>query len=303
MPIVFAQALGKADFPAVKHQYSYDTPFYMGTKLKNERIGTVHMHPGVELGSVPRGEGRIYVDGVFYPLKKGDSIFIDGMVPHGVETDSKEPFENLHVHISAESVINASPRQHDIRLLEPFVATQSGVVPVISGAGRLFKLLARALDAYQSDRELRELEAWSLITCALVELRRAVMPEITKTRDEGWLKTNEIVTKAVSYIRSRFGESLSLEDIARHCICSVSHLSHVFSRHMGSSPIEYRNRVRIAHAVRRLASSGDKIERIAFDCGFESYSQFRQLFKRMTGQTPGAMQKNARSHHSNTQSQ
>ncbi|MBD3391636.1 MAG: helix-turn-helix domain-containing protein [Chitinivibrionales bacterium] len=302
MPIAFAGLLRKARFPSVKHQYSYDTPFYVGTKLKNERIGTVHMHPGVELGSVPRGEGRIYVDGTFYPLRQGDCIFIDGMIPHGVETESTEPFENLHVHLSTESVIHASPREGDLRLLEPFVATQAGVVPVISGADRVFALLHDALEAYLSGSELSELSAWSIVTCALVELRRVVMPEIEKIRDEGWLKTNEIVTKAVSYIRGRFGEPLSLEDIARNCSCSVSHLSHVFSRHMGSSPIEYRNRIRIAHAVRRLASSDAKIERIAFDCGFESYSQFRQLFKRMTGQTPGAFQKKARSQQPSAQS-
>ena len=297
MPITFAEPLRKAKFPAVKHQYSYDTPFYVGTKLKNERIEYVHMHPGVELGSVPRGEGRIYVDGVFYPLKKGDCIFIDGMIPHSVETESKEPFENLHVHLSTESVINASPNENDLRLLEPFIATQGGVPPVIGGAHRMFELLGQALDAFRSGGELADLSAWSIVTCALVELNREVMPEIRKTRDEKWVKTNEIVTQAVSYVRSHFGEPLALETIARHCHCSVSHLSHVFSRHMGSSPIEYRNRTRIAHAVRRLAQSEEKIEKIAFDCGFESYSQFRQLFKRMTGQTPGAFQKKAKSHH------
>lgn len=61
-----------------------------------------------------------------------------------------------------------------------------------------------------------------------------------------------------------------------------------FTKATGHAPISYVQRLRIDEARQRLVRTGDSIEEIGWQVGYEDPAFFRRLFKRLTGMTPGA---------------
>lgn len=94
------------------------------------------------------------------------------------------------------------------------------------------------------------------------------------------------VERARELIVSAPEAKLSLQDIANKTSISVFHLARAFKRETGFSLHQYRLRVRMAVAVRRLAEGEDRIDRLAADLGFAHHSHFSAAFKRTFGYSP-----------------
>lgn len=64
------------------------------------------------------------------------------------------------------------------------------------------------------------------------------------------------------------------------------HVCRVARRHLGMSPTDYVNRIRMEHAAMLLADRGRAVEDIAADCGIANMSYFYRLFRSHYGTTP-----------------
>ncbi|WP_203833142.1 cupin domain-containing protein [Actinoplanes regularis] len=55
----------------------------------------LHTHPGAHILYVLSSRGLIHIDGLDYPIARGDSIFVPADYPHGVKTDpgTDQPLE------------------------------------------------------------------------------------------------------------------------------------------------------------------------------------------------------------------
>ena len=64
------------------------------------------------------------------------------------------------------------------------------------------------------------------------------------------------------------------------------HVSRTARAHLGQSPSEYINAIRMDYAARRLSGTADTLSEIATDCGIPNLSHFHKLFLAHHGQTP-----------------
>lgn len=62
--------------------------------------------------------------------------------------------------------------------------------------------------------------------------------------------------------------------------CTQEHLCKVFRKHIGKSPTEYINDIRMNYAAKMIVETDDKIYSIAMDVGCNSLSRFYMLFKK-----------------------
>jgi AraC family transcriptional regulator len=95
-------------------------------------------------------------------------------------------------------------------------------------------------------------------------------------------------------LRARFAESLTLTELADLAGVHPVHLAATFRRHRGCTVGDYLRRLRVDHACRRLAGSADPLAEVALDAGFADQSHFTRTFKRLTGLTPAAYRRLAR---------
>jgi AraC-like DNA-binding protein len=113
----------------------------------------------------------------------------------------------------------------------------------------------------------------------------------TKPQDDsGWLVglRDPLVGRALGVLHKSYGESWTLERMARQVGASRSTLADKFTHIVGIPPMQYLLQWRMQIAAGRLAGSSAKLYAIAREVGYESETTFSRAFKRVTGQTPKA---------------
>jgi AraC family transcriptional regulator len=93
--------------------------------------------------------------------------------------------------------------------------------------------------------------------------------------------------RVIDIIESRVGKEISLEDLANAANMSPFHFSRSFKRAIGLPPHQYLATRRVEHAKNLLKSTQLPVTEIAYRVGYVNLSHFIQLFRRVTGCTPG----------------
>ncbi len=99
-------------------------------------------------------------------------------------------------------------------------------------------------------------------------------------------RLDERVTQAMAYIGEHFGESVTLEAVARSVGLSESRLAHLFRAQTGQTVLEHLEGVRLRHARELLEWTGQPVGTIAERCGFASAFYFSTRFRKATGMSP-----------------
>jgi len=102
------------------------------------------------------------------------------------------------------------------------------------------------------------------------------------------------IKNAVDILTRDPNEPLRLEQLAKRCHLSRAHLWLLFQRQVGTTPLQFQERLRIQEAQRRLRSTLDSIGMIAAACGFDDARYFATRFKKQTGMTPRQYRRSTR---------
>jgi AraC family transcriptional regulator len=94
------------------------------------------------------------------------------------------------------------------------------------------------------------------------------------------------VEAAKEYINSKFGQDISLYDLADHCCLSPFHFTRIFKRFTSYTPHQYLQNIRLKHAETLLRSSNLPVYEIALQSGFNSIEYFGTAFKQKFSRTP-----------------
>ena len=97
---------------------------------------------------------------------------------------------------------------------------------------------------------------------------------------------NEIVIRAISYIKDHLENDLSLASISAYAGLSPTYFHNLFKKYTGKTLREYIEEQRIKKSTELLVSTDMTLASIAYACGFSSQSYFSYAFKRKTDMTP-----------------
>lgn len=92
--------------------------------------------------------------------------------------------------------------------------------------------------------------------------------------------------RAKLLIADNFTTSIPICEVARVLGVSHAHLTRQFKTDFGLTPADYRRRIRVNEAVRRL-SRGHEILETGYGVGFGDTSRFYKNFRKATGTSPG----------------
>lgn len=94
------------------------------------------------------------------------------------------------------------------------------------------------------------------------------------------------VARALAFIEEHYCEDYTTADLARECLISESRLYHLFRDELHTTPVDYKNEMKIIASIDMIKSGYMPVEEIAGRLGFCSAAYFRRLFKENTGMTP-----------------
>jgi transcriptional regulator GlxA family with amidase domain len=103
------------------------------------------------------------------------------------------------------------------------------------------------------------------------------------------------VAKVLAYVMENLAEAYPVERLAEISGASTRSVARMFATELGVTPHEFIESVRIDNARNRLESSDLALKAIAFDCGFGSAEQMRQVFQRRLGVNPAIYRDSFRS--------
>lgn len=114
--------------------------------------------------------------------------------------------------------------------------------------------------------------------------------ETTPAHNQSWIRgiKDPIVGRAIAAIHSQPGEAWSVQRLAGDVAMSPSRFAARFSETLGDSPMAYVSKWRMNVACRQLATSQQRMDKIAMDVGYESPAAFSRVFKKHMGISPAA---------------
>ena len=107
-------------------------------------------------------------------------------------------------------------------------------------------------------------------------------------RDERY---SPLINQAIMYIRENIYAQPTVEEIAAHCMTSLSTLQHRFKEETGMSVKEKIRRSKMERACFFLKNTDLSCSDIAYRMGYGSQSYFIKQFRSMTGMTPAEYRK------------
>ncbi|MGD8356625.1 MAG: helix-turn-helix transcriptional regulator [Lysobacterales bacterium] len=119
----------------------------------------------------------------------------------------------------------------------------------------------------------------------LPDSRGHTSPQRPSTR----ARHRRLANRCQALLAGRFGESLSLTDLARELATTPFHLSRVFSSQTGTTIHNYLMSLRLRAALDLVIERPDRrLTDISADLGFATPSHFSRRFRQSFGRSPGA---------------
>ncbi len=102
------------------------------------------------------------------------------------------------------------------------------------------------------------------------------------------------VEAAKTYLASRLGERITLDEVARAVHTSPFHLVRVFGQRTGVPIHRYLTQLRLRASLERLADGASDLTALALELGFSSHSHFADAFRREFGRTASDVRRDTR---------
>jgi len=130
-----------------------------------------------------------------------------------------------------------------------------------------------------------------LVVLGAFSLQLATVAEKAMDKDS---PDSVLTERCKNYIDQHLNEKICLDTLAEHTKVTNSYMCKQFKKHTGMTIVEYINQHRINGAKKLLLERLDsKVIDIAYECGFQSLSQFNRTFQRFVSTSPTSYRKNA----------
>ena len=97
------------------------------------------------------------------------------------------------------------------------------------------------------------------------------------------------IYKGIIYIEKNYTENFSVKEVADMCFMSSGHFGKLFQLYKKTSPIHYRNSLRIRRATELLKSGLYSVAQAGEAVGFDDIKYFSKLYKKYTGICPKSL--------------
>ncbi len=250
-------------------------PFYEHKKTKfqifsgDNIVFRPHLHSGVELFYVKKGEIKAQYHDIQTSVKEGELLIVFPNTVHsylGAVGDSE----------FVGYIYNGKMCDEIQSILEHKHAKS----PLVTNLSNELIFTLTTLSNYKKNNDD------DLVVRLYFELILAkVLPslELHSNKDDF---PSDLLSAVLDFINTNITETMSLSVIAKNFGVSRYKISRLFTHNVGISFCDYINNLRVDKAKLMLKSDQSNVIDVAFACGFESQQTFNRVFKKATNMTP-----------------
>jgi AraC-like DNA-binding protein len=217
-------------------------------------------------------------------------IFFNGDEPYRV-THPIDGGDECTVFRFAPHVLRDAIAEHDEWVTDrpdaPFAHTHGPAQPAEVMRQHVCRAVARKGDL-EADELAVELLGSVLDRAYAIRGQRPRARRASTTRAH-----REIALATQALLNEHFPDAMELAEVARRVHASPYHLARLFRRQAGLSIHQYRDRLRLAASLQRLASNERDLTALALELGYSSHAHFSDTFRRALHITPSDFRRTA----------
>ena len=244
----------------------------------------IHLHGGEYMG----------VENRLYPLKPNQVFVLPPFSMHGLScTNQMRNYERAYLNLSPEVLRTLSCGQFDPEAL--FRHHTTGNVCTYQLSDTDAKTFVSCIHMIRENQSLKSdpferFRDYSLMISLLNLVCRTIRQNDPV---EGEVFGSSIIQEILDYINNHYTQPIRIENLARSFGVSVSWLSHEFTRFTNRSVYDYVLYRRVMLARQQILGTAS-LNDIAYQCGFNDYSNFLRSFSRIVGMSPSQYRKQLR---------
>ncbi|HHU78253.1 MAG: AraC family transcriptional regulator [Caldicoprobacterales bacterium] len=249
-----------------------------------------HTHEFIEIVYILAGQGKHSVNGIWYPVTRGDLLFLTPGQIHSFV--NQQGMELVNCLVSPDFFNQIIHESNAVQVLSLSSMEETGtytekLIPVVRFSGHeilAVEALIKDMIAEFSEKRIyykSTLQGYLLVLIS--RIFRALEENSTVTLDQMGKLTPELLV----YIEENLNRPLSLQELARKCFYSPAYFSKIFKEYCGMSLTEYLAEKRMQLAESYLLSENWSVEEVCRAVGYNDRSQFYKLFRSHTGMSPG----------------
>ena len=258
------------------NSYAEKTESLAGIKLVS--CGQIFAEPKREINR-PYGRDDWLL---FYVAKENETFFLDEAVT--AEAGSFiifAPGEKQHHMYSGNATAEFFYVHFQCEALPEGIELETSRVYSLPFHKRFASVFEEIIEETLSKRPNYEILCISRLLYLLSLIQRA-SKETIGAHNKSW----NGIARAVQHMNRYCDQNLKLEDYASMCNMSKYHFLRTFKSVTGTTPLEYRNSIRIDHAKEMLKNSNSSVSEISEILGYSSLAYFSAAFKKATGLSP-----------------
>jgi len=291
------------DYPILKGDNLFrkdELVFVNRSNELKEFCGIMHKHDFIEIAYVIDGSGVHIVGENEYGISKGDLFIINYDVPHGFfpkgnDKDVPVVYNCVFRPEFLDSSLFNSLHFQDVTssfLFKSLFPDDYPVNPVLTLRGTEFSEIGTLFSKMYAEYKSGEKGYCDMIRAYLIELIVKIFRYIDARNEYVPASRNvELVNKAIQYLKNNYNSEIKLEDLAMKSFISKNYFSKLFKEITGINFSDYVQHIRIDEACNLLKNTDMKVIDVALQVGFKDIKFFYEVFKKITGKTPGDYRK------------
>ena len=238
----------------------------------SEKKGSLlnHYHNYHQIMYIVSGQAEITVDNRTYTANSNSLVILSRFENHSIKVLSGE-YKRYVVEVSS-------------KLFAPVLVNRpesfSNVVCAEKHSEEIVKIFESIVKECENKESLYEKILEADLEKLFVYIER--LQSVSVCAD----KSMEIIYSIQKAFERSYREKFSLEELSKEYHISRYHLSRLFKKTTGYSPIEYLIECRMSVAKRYLTTTDFSVQEIVDKCGFGDESNFCRKFREKNGQTP-----------------
>ena len=239
-----------------------------------------HWHEEFEAGWITEGSIIVEAGNIKALLKKGQGFFINSGFIHAMRNADPGKPAGLRSIVFHQSIIAGVPgsifeQKYILPVLhDPFQKALS-----LQEDDRIITYLQNAWNAMHSESDNYPLTVRDELSAIFADLAERTSRVSTDVRHDA--QRSERTQIMLETIHAQYDEDLSLEEIAASANVSVSEALRCFHEVLGSTPVQYLKKYRLARAAQMLRETDESVSDILSACGFSDGSYFSRSFRKV----------------------
>lgn len=269
-------------------QQGYEAHYQLSETFE---VTQFHCHDYYEMYIHLRGGEYMGVDNQLFLLKPNQVFVLLPFSMHGLScTNEMHDYERAYLNISPEVLGILSCGQIDLDQF--FRSHASGGVctyQLVDEDASQFVSLIRRIQENQSQQSdtFSAFRNYTLMMNMMDLLCRTLRGTVPVKGDAFG---SSIIQEILAYINTHYTQPIRIENLARSFGVSISYLSHEFVRFTNRSVYDYVLYRRVMLARQQMLGTAS-LNDIAYQCGFNDYSNFLRSFTKLAGMSPSQYRK------------